>query len=269
MSSRDFGYYKRLARDLEKVRLPPDVQEGLRQRAKFARALGDDPSIRAVIENSGRIAAERRALARNIPNAATRKAISDAARFFESDYFRSQSEALARTVGLAGSRLGPQGLGSAGRVAGRRAPESPAADEAAERLEAGDAEALLEEATELAASPEVRDLIERADLEALVRLDEQQAAEAEAGGNEPRAEQAPEADRLAELWDRRPTREQLGELLDGALLVMIPLEAALASAAMLNPSSELAVQLAVAYLVVTAIITTARLLLTMIDDEKD
>lgn len=160
-------------------------------------------------------------------------------------------------MGLARTRLGPEGLATAGRVAGRRASEGDGADEAAERIEAGNAEALLEEAAELAASPELRDLIERADLEVLVRLDEQQTAEAEAEGDEPRAERTAEADRLAELWDRRPTKQQLRNVLDGGLLVLVPLETGLAAA-----------QLAVAYLVLTAIITTARMVLAVMDDEE-
>jgi hypothetical protein len=127
--------------------------------------LADDPAIRAAHENAARIAAKRRDWTPNMPDAVTRKAISGAARVFDSDYFRSQSGALARSLSLAGTRLDPEGLASAGRVAGCRASESPGAGEAAERIEAGDAEALLQEAAELAASPEVRVHDERADVE--------------------------------------------------------------------------------------------------------
>jgi hypothetical protein len=263
---RDFEYYARLAREAEKYRPPPEVVEGLRHRAEIVKALADDPAIWTAYENAARIAAERRDWARNMPDAATRKVISEAARFFDSDYFRSQSAALVRAVGLARTRLGPEGLATAGRVAGRRASESPGAGQAAARIEGGEAETLLEEAAELATSPEVRELIERADVEALVRLDEQQAAEAEAGDFEPRAA---EADRLAELWDRRPNKRQLRNLLDGGLLVLIPLEAALAAAAQLNPSSDLAVQLAVAILVLTAVLTWARFILSLMGEEDD
>lgn len=268
MDDRDFEHYARLARDAEKYRPPPEVEEGLRRQAEFARALLDDPAIRVAHENAVRIASERRDWIRNMPDAATRKALSEAARYFGSDAFRSQREAVERAVGLARARLGPEGLATAGRVAGRRASDGSGSRRAAERIEAGEAEALLEEAAELATSPEVRGLIERADLEALVRLDEQQA-EAKNEGGEQRATETIETDRLAELWDRRPTTQQLLNLLDGGLLVLIPLEAALAAAAQLNPASDLAVKLAVAVLTLTALVTWARIMVSLLDEEEE
>lgn len=265
MNPEDFEYYARLAREAERYRPPPEVEEGLRRQAEITRGVANDPAIRAAYENAAQIVAQRRDWVRTLPDAATQKAISEAARFFDSDYFRSQNAALARAVGLARTRLGLEGLATAGRVAGRRASESPGAGQAAARIEAGEAETLLEEAAELATSTEVHELIERADVEAFIRLDEQQAA----GDVELQTVRGDEDDHLAALWDRRPNKRQLRDLLDGGLLVLIPLEAALAAAAQLNPSSDLAVQLAVAILVLTAVVTWARLMLSLMDEAED
>src|SRR5215217_429413 len=149
MRPEDFEYFRRLARDLEKLQPSPEVQEALRHQAELSSSLFADPAVRRAHADAARWLAERNRLFAHQPDPATQRAIREAARYFNSPQFLSQRNAVQQAVEEARRHLGAEGLFAAGRVATRRSTSEGTAENAAERIEAGQATELLDEATNL------------------------------------------------------------------------------------------------------------------------
>jgi len=212
----DIEQAQKLARDWERMGLSPEQEESIARETELIRELLSDPHILQAHAGARRLAAE-------MPDASTQRALLESARYFSSREFESQRDAIFQANQIARQYLGSQGLAAAMRIAARDAAAAGSQERAAERIRSGQVTRLLEEASELAASPEVRELIERADLEALVRLDEEEQSEALAPETEVAGGPEVYEDEYLE-----GTKEDLLERYERALLVLLPLQVALA-----------------------------------------
>jgi hypothetical protein len=211
----------RMARGAGNLGPSPAEIESLRREAEAAQWLSDPQILRAHADVHRIVAQSNSALAQ-MPDAATQRAILEAARYFGSREFQDQSDAVLQATRVARQRLGPQRLASAERIAAQRTAVNGSQTSAAERIRAGEGPTLLKEAAELAASPEVRETIERADPETLARLDEEQPFEApDLLSWDTTTERVVYGDAYPEF-----TKEDLLEMCDRAQLVLMPLEAA-------------------------------------------
>ena len=179
--------------------------------------------------------------------------------------------AILQANRTAHQRLGSAGLAAAERIASRRNATDGSQDRGAERIRAGQATEVLEEASKLAANPEVREVIERADPEAIMDLDEEQQVE---------AEQRAESTALAPEVVIEPrtietdvyegaypefTKEDILEIHTQALLVLLPLEAALAPLSF-TPASPIAAPLAGGVGGAIALVTFSTMLISRWED---
>lgn len=159
------------------MRPSPNQLEGMRLQTELARELLSDPAILQAHTVASRIFEQRDRALVQMPDAATQRAILEAAKYCDSEAFLTQRDAILQAAQMAQQRLGPESLAAVGRVAARRSAADGSQERAAERIRAGQATELLEEATQLAASPEIRETIELADPKALLQLDKEQQAE--------------------------------------------------------------------------------------------
>lgn len=201
------------------------------------RKVFSDPKVQQAHADAAKIDSQHDRVFVQLPDAAKQRALSEAVRYFQSPAFQSQRNAIIQATELAEQRLGPAGLAAAERIATRRTVTDESQEQVADRIEAGQVAELLETAAELAASPEIQETIEQADLEALVQLDEDQTAE--------RVTSESEASTGSDSVDYSAysieyyefTKEELLEMHQEALLLLLPLEAALAWLTVSNPGS--------------------------------
>jgi hypothetical protein len=199
---------------------PADI-ESLRREVEIAQWLSDPQILRAHAD-AHRIVAQYNSAVAKMPDAATQRAILEAARYFGSREFQDQRDAVLQATRVARQHLGPQRLASAERIAVQRTAVNGSQEHAALRIRAGEGPTLLKEAAELASSPEVRETIEHADPETLARLDEEQEFEGPALLSwDTTTERVVYGDEYSEF-----TKEHLLKMCDRAQLVLMPLEVA-------------------------------------------
>lgn len=244
MRPRDFEQIGKIAREVEKMRPTYEQMESIHRQTEGVRRMLSDPAIRKAYLDVQWISEERNRALAQMPDEAVRGNFLEAARYFNSKEFQSHRDAMLQASQVAQQRLGVQGLAAAGRIAARSIAVNRTQEQAVERIQAGHAAELLGEATHLASNPAVRETVERADPDALVRLDEQQhgevAPEPEIPDESGLIESGPyHANEFPEF-----TKEDLLEMHAKALLVLWPLEAALATL-LLTPTAPLIAQLTI------------------------
>jgi hypothetical protein len=241
----DFDNFRRIARDWEKARPSVEQLEGIRRQTESVRRMLADPMVQRAHADAARIYNQQNRVLAQMPDPATQRALSEAMRYIKSPAFQNQRRTILRANELTQQRVGPPGVAAAERIATRRTTADGPVEEAAERIEAGQVAELLEQATELAGNPEILGLLQQADPDALVRVDEEQREE----DSIPEGDTSTEPDvgmsgaYLAEYPDL--TKEDLLEIHAEILLVLYPLEVALAWLSISNPGAPIFVTLLV------------------------
>jgi hypothetical protein len=232
------------AGDWAKMRLPPAQLLSLRQETELVRGLLSDPGFQKAHLERGRLLSQRNSPLSHIPDAAMQASLLEAAQHFNSHEFMVRRPTIVQTTRVAQERLGPQGLAAAERISTRHTADDGSQQRAAERIKDGQTTELLEEASRLAATPEVRDIVERTDPDALEQLDEEQRTEIPTPDpHVPDRLELVEPD-IYEGEDPKRTKEDWLRIHNDALLVLFPLEAALAGT-LLTPAAPVTTPLAI------------------------
>lgn len=162
---------------MQKYRLSPEQLESMRRRQEHVRQIMSAPAFQQVQSVARQHFEGRDSAFFAVPNAAMQKTLTDAARYFHSEDYSSKAGAIERATNTARQHLGPEGMAAAERIAVRRAGDDASAERGAALIESGEATDLLEEGARIAALPEVQEAIEQADLGLLLRLDAEQATQ--------------------------------------------------------------------------------------------
>lgn len=237
----DFKHLQERVREAEKMRPNPELMESLNQQTRMVQQWLSDPQVLRAHEETAQMLAQRGSVLAQMPDETAQKRLLEAGRYFNSREFQFQREAILQANQMVRQRLGSEGLAAAQRIATRHTAAYRSQEQAVERIKSGEATALLQEATQLAASPEVRETIERADLEGILRLEREERSEELAAEPVASAERETVGEEYPEF-----TKEELLEMHAQALMVLYPLEAALVVVALTPATSPIGTPLALA-----------------------
>ncbi len=258
--------YQELARNAERSLPSPDQLESMRRQAQMAQEMLNDPALQQSLSQAHRLFEQHNDVIAQMPNEATRKQLEQAARYFNSKEFQSQREAILQSSQLARERFGSEGLAAAGRISARRTATDGSQQRGAERVRAGQAASIIEEAAELAASPQVRETIEHADPETVLQLDEEERVE----GSTPDAGVVVDPDiagtNLTESEYQLYTKEELLEMHTQALIILWTLEAAFAPLAVVPATAPVAAPIAGAIGGVIAVLSVSERVIARWED---
>lgn len=251
------------------MRPSADQMKAFRQAEMTRKALPDPATMRAHAEAA--LASQRRdQILVRMPDEATRKVMLEAARYFDSTSFAKQREAVLRAGQAAHQRLGSEGLAAASRIVARSAATDENQKQSVNRIETGQATAMLEEATRLAASAEVREAIEQANPETLAQFDEEQGAAVTGLDPEILESEAAEWETAAPDTHQREyfgfNQQDLLKMHDQALIVLLPLEAALFFFMVANPDAPIVVSLTAAVSGLITLLTFTKLMISRWED---